>query len=328
MNTVYKITCTITGKVYFGWTRQSLEKRFERHCRGDKKNCYLQNCIQKYGRDNFVMVEVASYVSPEEAMMKEIMLIEEYQTNMVRYPTGIGMNMTDGGEGTYGYIATALHRQNLSKSLKGKKKSDTHADHIRQAKLGDKNPMFGKQMSDEQKEIRSEFWKQNNPHKRGQESHRWGKKQPQDVVEKRRLANSHQWLAIQQFTPDYKTLIRVFQSISEAAKTLDLQAASISRVCKGGPSKTHGGFGWRYVTEPTKDARQLSDDHKQRIREGNRDQMRPVEKIDLVTGEVLESFECIAAAASVMNMLNGANIAAVCKGKRKSTGGYGWRYQN
>ena len=83
--------------------------------------------------------------------------------------TGILHNMTDGGEGSSGrvvskeakekqvatrrangnYIMTDEHKKKISNKLlgfgKGIPKSAKHSQHIREAKLGDKNPMFGKE---------------------------------------------------------------------------------------------------------------------------------------------------------------------------------------
>lgn len=83
--------------------------------------------------------------------------------------TGILRNMTDGGEGSAGrvvskesrekqvatrrangnYVVSAAHKKKISDTLsgfgKGISKSTEHTQHIREAKQGDKNPMFGKE---------------------------------------------------------------------------------------------------------------------------------------------------------------------------------------
>ena len=50
-----------------------------------------------------------------------------------------------------------------------------------------------------------------------------------------------------------------------------------------------------------------------------------VVKIDLMTGDCIQSYESIAEAA-YNNNIDSANIIRVCKGERKTTGGYGWEY--
>lgn len=51
---------------------------------------------------------------------------------------------------------------------------------------------------------------------------------------------------------------------------------------------------------------------------------KPVAKIDSKTGEILETFESISAAEQAMN--NNKHISSVCLGKRKTTGGFGWKH--
>lgn len=53
---------------------------------------------------------------------------------------------------------------------------------------------------------------------------------------------------------------------------------------------------------------------------------RPVYKIDLQTGEILEVFSSIAEAARSIGKKKGNHITEVCKGKFLSAYGYGWRY--
>jgi hypothetical protein len=52
---------------------------------------------------------------------------------------------------------------------------------------------------------------------------------------------------------------------------------------------------------------------------------RMVAKLDLATGEVLEKFNSISEARKSINVKRD-NISSVCKGFRKSCGGYGWKY--
>lgn len=65
--------------------------------------------------------------------------------------TGILANMTDGGDGSIGAIYTEERRErqseaikNSPRNLKGKKLPDWWKNKIRQSKIGNKNPMFGK----------------------------------------------------------------------------------------------------------------------------------------------------------------------------------------
>lgn len=51
---------------------------------------------------------------------------------------------------------------------------------------------------------------------------------------------------------------------------------------------------------------------------------KPVARLDLKTGEILEIFDSIGKAEKIFDGHN--HISAVCKGKRKSCKGYGWKF--
>lgn len=56
-------------------------------------------------------------------------------------------------------------------------------------------------------------------------------------------------------------------------------------------------------------------------------QNMPVQKLDLVTGEVIKEYPSAVAASKEGGYLQG-KISNVCNGRRNSTGGYGWRFKN
>ena len=54
--TVYLITNSITNKVYVGYTKHSIEKRWNQHCKKAMKeilNTPFYNAIRKYGIDGY-----------------------------------------------------------------------------------------------------------------------------------------------------------------------------------------------------------------------------------------------------------------------------------
>jgi group I intron endonuclease len=174
MATVYQITCTVTGKVYIGWTTCSLTARWKRHLRGDR-SCYLQSCFRKYGKEHFVIKPLHTFRRNADAITKEMQLIRNLKLNISRYPRGAGMNMTDGGEGTVGRTISEVHKQKLSLALKGRKKTPEHREKIRLAKQGRNNPMYGKSPNAQQLEGARRRFTENNPHKPGVLNHRRGK---------------------------------------------------------------------------------------------------------------------------------------------------------
>lgn len=101
---VYKITNTINGKVYVGITQLPyLSQRLWYHANRERSSgAYLHWSIKKHGVENFHIELLHAYDTPEQAKSKERELIEMWCLNRHRHPEGIGMNLTDGGDGSYG----------------------------------------------------------------------------------------------------------------------------------------------------------------------------------------------------------------------------------
>ena len=94
---IYKITNQINGKIYIGKTIDSVEKRFEEHCKESRKERSthrpLYAAMQKYGEKNFV-VEMIEEVPANNLNEREIYWIEKFQSFKNGY------NATIGGDGT------------------------------------------------------------------------------------------------------------------------------------------------------------------------------------------------------------------------------------
>lgn len=113
----YKITCTVTGKIYFGYTSSSIEQRFNRHCH-ERRLTLIRNSINKYGREKHTIELIKSHTTDHDAKTHEIELIETYMTNARRYPESNGLNMTDGGEGAKGYKFTDEQKTQMKEQNK------------------------------------------------------------------------------------------------------------------------------------------------------------------------------------------------------------------
>lgn len=142
---VYKHTSP-SNKVYIGITCQEPEKRWN-NGKGYPHNKHFTIAIKKYGWENFTHEILFTNLTKEEACQKEIELIAYYKSNQFKF----GYNQTTGGEG--GYLFSPEIHQKLSESKKG-----------------EKNPMYGKHYSEEEKrkmserqkgkKMHSEEWKQ------------------------------------------------------------------------------------------------------------------------------------------------------------------------
>jgi group I intron endonuclease len=153
---IYKVTNLVNGKIYIGKTTSGLKNRMKAHlclarkCNG---NGIFTRAIHKYGKENFKWEIVDCCLFEDQLSEMEKYYIKEFNC---RHPHGY--NLTDGGEGNTGYIATDETRKKLSVALKG---LNTWSRGIRvsaetlhkmsEARMGAKNPFYGKRHTDETK---------------------------------------------------------------------------------------------------------------------------------------------------------------------------------
>ena len=131
---IYKTTNTLNGKYYIGV-----------HSTDDINDGYLGSgialkaAIAKYGKENFERVIVEYFNSSEEAFAREKELVNQAFIDLEET-----YNLKIGGMG--GYIGKDFYEQ-YSIQRTGYRHSDEVKDKIRQGKLGDKNPFYGKSHS-------------------------------------------------------------------------------------------------------------------------------------------------------------------------------------
>ena len=132
---IYKITNKINEKVYIGQTIQTLNSRKNEHKKRarNKTNLPLYNAINKYGEENFLIIQIDEANSLEELNIKEQYYIKHYNS---MYPNGY--NLTSGGAGTFNYKHTKEDKAIMSQLKKGMFK-------------GEDNPFYGKHHTEEQK---------------------------------------------------------------------------------------------------------------------------------------------------------------------------------
>jgi len=99
MYAIYIITNTVNAKQYVGITND-LDRRWRRH-RNAKDDQLLHRAILKHGLDAFVFTHFADAFDADAAKSIERMLIAEHNTFAPH-----GYNLTEGGDGTFGYKHT------------------------------------------------------------------------------------------------------------------------------------------------------------------------------------------------------------------------------
>lgn len=113
---VYLISNSITNKVYVGYTKYILEKRWSQHCKNamkSKTNTPFYNAIRKYGTDIWVHSILETCALATEAKTQEVLYIEKYNS----YKNGY--NATLGGDGNHGIVMSEESNKKRSQALKG-----------------------------------------------------------------------------------------------------------------------------------------------------------------------------------------------------------------
>lgn len=128
---IYKITNIINGKIYIGQTTQTMSKRWKNHLRdcGKERNNKFYNAIKKYGQENFnVELVEENIMSRDELNKKEKYWISYYDCHKNGY------NSTIGGETSP--MKDPIIAKKMSIIMKGRKFTDEHKRHIREAQVG------------------------------------------------------------------------------------------------------------------------------------------------------------------------------------------------
>lgn len=153
MYKIYLITNLFNLKKYVGITKFSLEERFSQHT---KRGFLLTEAIKKYGENKFCIELIEVVESAERAYELEIFYIKEYNTKAPN-----GYNLTDGGDGIFGWNVTDEYREQCSSRVKelhknkkvgmyGKKHTDETRKKMRESSKGNQN-CLGRVLSEETK---------------------------------------------------------------------------------------------------------------------------------------------------------------------------------
>ena len=224
MYTVYIHTNKENNKCYIGLTSRVAKKRWENGS-GYKANKHFTSAVKKYGWDNFDHIIFAENLTKYEACKMERLLIALYDSTNPLY----GYNMSIGGEcGRKGIKHTEEARKRMSAAQKGRQISEET-----RRKIGEGNK--GKIMSDEARRKISEALK--------------GKHPTEET--RRKLSESHKKPYKETYKKRCKPVLcvelnRIFPSIREAEKELNIENSNISEAANG-KRKTAGGYHWEFI---------------------------------------------------------------------------------
>jgi len=109
---IYKATNLVNGKCYIGKTCQSFHRRKSRHITdaiADKSNSPLHRSMRKYNIENFKWEIVDCCIFPD--MLCEL---EKHYIKKFNCKAPSGYNLTDGGEGMFGFSHSKETRERIS----------------------------------------------------------------------------------------------------------------------------------------------------------------------------------------------------------------------
>ena len=126
---IYKTTNLVNNKIYVG---QHKAESFDNYYKGSGQ--MLTRAFKKYGKANFTCEILATAETKDELNDLEIYWIAKLNAR----DTTVGYNLTEGGEGTAGYIHTEEAKLKISLAKKGKSLSPEHCKAIGLRSLGHK----------------------------------------------------------------------------------------------------------------------------------------------------------------------------------------------
>ncbi len=345
---IYKITNTITGKIYIGQTLQPPSRRWRQHelsamntARNDSK-LPLHMSMRKHGLDAF-QYEVIETCEDEVINDREIYWISYYDsTNPLK-----GYNLSSGGGGTSYYnMDTLLSLWNQGKGIKeiseimgidrgflalrlkekGITTDEINSRRYFSAKQSRSNPVYQYSLEGEYlrmfhsvQEARAvtgigHIEKCCNGKQKQAGGFIWSYIKRDSLPKVKNDNPATKKRKVTQFSTDGKR-IKEYESAYHAEKATGINQTAIRNVCLG-KGYTAGGYIWRYDSNPIISV----------VLPKNTGKPKRVGKYDINSGCLLEIYDSLAEAAKENNISSIGNITAACTGRYKTCAGFIWRY--
>lgn len=158
---IYILQNKINLKIYVGKTHDT-KRRHKTHLYITNGNTptnkhLIHRAINKYGQDNFSFQEIEKFEIEQEALDAEKFWIEFFRSDVNRFGSKYGYNLTAGGDGISGLKHSQQAKDKISQANKGKVFSAETRKRMSKSHTGKPSPMLGHSQTDKQKQLQSEM---------------------------------------------------------------------------------------------------------------------------------------------------------------------------
>lgn len=246
MGYIYLVTNIITGKRYIGQSKCiDIETRWASHRKmlKDSIGRYLLSAYHKYGIKNFKF-QIICICFDESCNLLEEEYIKKFNTLVPN-----GYNLKTGGKSSRHSEET---KQLISKRLRERVTDEIRLEMRERAK---NNPIFSylKVYTNEEKVLISEkqkkYWKElsDEDKKKISDERKSRLITSEKVRQSLKMGSTANRKKVAKYDID-NNLVKIYDTITDAAKDTNISHSSISKVCLEKPKyKTAGGYLWKYI---------------------------------------------------------------------------------
>lgn len=157
MYTIYKYTNSVNGKVYIGQTSKTMSERAQKNGHNYSECRKFYSAIKKYGWDSFVPEVICTVETIDEANELEQRYISIYNSTNDMYGYNIALGgsnheMSDETKRIISEKAKERYIDPMNNPMFGRAHSKESKKKQSDAKLGEKNPMFGTKWTEAQRQ--------------------------------------------------------------------------------------------------------------------------------------------------------------------------------
>lgn len=294
--TVYAHVNKMNKKSYIGQTCKTPQQRWHGG-NGYCRNQHFYRSIQKYGwNEGFEHIIIANKLSVELADIIEIELIKKFDL----INKNKGYNHHPGGHHS---PPSKEAIEKVRKANTGRHPSEETKRKIRESKLGEKNPNYGKKMPQWHIDLLRSYTK--------------GKKMSKEELERHtQICINARGYTVFQYTLDGK-FVSSYGSVGDAARKNNMSISSIKNTCNH-ILRHCNGYIWLYENEGYKYGEDLPD----YIVQEHKIHRQHIIQLDL-EGNFIKEYQS-QAEASKQTGTDRHGISKCCKGKQETAGGYKW----